>query len=283
MWKGSYYFSHDGNARNDEKVLMLRAEHGWEGYGLFWALVEMMFESKDTCLHHAHLKGIALCYNVDITVLEGVINTCLTHHLFDSDGVSFWSETLRQRKQIFMDARQQKSDAGKAGMAKRWGFSGASDNSVITEGNAVITEHNKVKVKEKDKVKNTTHSPPPIGGVVCAGDFEKFWQAYPKKVGKKAAEAAWKRCRPNKELQERILIAVVKAKVTEQWAKEGGRYIPNPATWLNQGRWEDEYEPAPRQAHVGRIKPESSPAGGKYDEIEAIRRRLERQKGGASG
>ncbi len=31
-------------------------------------------------------------------------------------------------------------------------------------------------------------------------------------------------------------------RVTEQWQREGGRYIPNPATWLNRGRWDDEYE-----------------------------------------
>ena len=50
MANEAYYFSHDSNARNDEKVLMLRAKHGWEGYGLYWALVEMMFENNRTCL-----------------------------------------------------------------------------------------------------------------------------------------------------------------------------------------------------------------------------------------
>lgn len=145
--KETYYFSHDSNARNDEKILMLRAEHGWQGYGIYWALLEMMFEAKETCLSHAKVKGIAISYNVDITLLESVINTCETERLFVSDGVIFWSESLRERKQKFLELRQQKSEAGKRGMVKRWG----PDNTVITENNKVITENNKVKEsKEKE-------------------------------------------------------------------------------------------------------------------------------------
>ena len=61
--KDVYYFSHDNNARNDEKILMLRAEHGWEGYGIYWALLEMMFESSECSLSHSKIKGIAYSYN----------------------------------------------------------------------------------------------------------------------------------------------------------------------------------------------------------------------------
>lgn len=71
--------------------------------------------------------------------------------------------------------------------------------------------------------------------------FNEFWTAYPKKVGKKAAEAIWKRLKPDAELHDRIMTAIGRARVTEQWTRDGGRYIPNPATWLNQGRWDDEY------------------------------------------
>ena len=151
MAKETYYFSHDSNARNDEKILMLRAEHGWQGYGLYWALLEMMFEAKETCLSHAKVKGIAISYNVDITLLQSVINTCEAERLFVSDGVVFWSDSLRDRKQKFLELRQQRADAGKKGMAKRWG----SDNGVITEVGSVITKNNKVKEsKEKEKKEN---------------------------------------------------------------------------------------------------------------------------------
>ncbi len=70
--------------------------------------------------------------------------------------------------------------------------------------------------------------------------FESFWEVYPRKVGKKATLKAWERLRPSKELQERIINAVEQQKKSEQWTTENGRYIPNPATWINQGRWDDE-------------------------------------------
>lgn len=70
--------------------------------------------------------------------------------------------------------------------------------------------------------------------------FELFWKAYPKKTAKKAAWAAFSKVKPDTDLFERIMAAIGKAKTTEQWQRENGRFIPNPATWLNQGRWDDE-------------------------------------------
>lgn len=74
--------------------------------------------------------------------------------------------------------------------------------------------------------------------------FASFWSLYPKKVGKQAALKSWKRIKPDAELFERILSALEQAKRSEQWQRERGRFIPNPTTWLNQGRWDDELEPA---------------------------------------
>jgi len=74
--------------------------------------------------------------------------------------------------------------------------------------------------------------------------FDVFWMAYPKKVGKRAAETAWKKIKPDAALHDRIMTAIGRARATEQWTKENGRFIPNPTTWLNQGRWDDEYEEA---------------------------------------
>jgi hypothetical protein len=74
-------------------------------------------------------------------------------------------------------------------------------------------------------------------------EFEKFWEAYPKKVGKGAAWTAWKK-KNGRRPDIQILVEVIeKHKQTPDWNKEGGQYIPNPATWLNQHRWEDEISP----------------------------------------
>lgn len=73
-------------------------------------------------------------------------------------------------------------------------------------------------------------------------DFDLFWSAYPKKVGKQAAKKAFSRV---KIPVETLLTAVEWQKCSAQWSKDNGQYIPNPATWLNQGRWEDELNTVP--------------------------------------
>lgn len=73
-------------------------------------------------------------------------------------------------------------------------------------------------------------------------EFLDFWAAYPKKTGKDAAYRAWQTKKRERRLPaiDDLLEAVRKAKASDQWQEDGGKYIPNPATWLNQGRWEDE-------------------------------------------
>jgi len=69
-------------------------------------------------------------------------------------------------------------------------------------------------------------------------DFLAFWQAYPRKTGKGAAWKSWKNASLPK--LEVILNAIRKARQSPDWQKERGAFIPHPATWLNQARWEDE-------------------------------------------
>jgi hypothetical protein len=69
--------------------------------------------------------------------------------------------------------------------------------------------------------------------------FEEFWAAYPKKVGKGAAEQMWKR-HVKVSVHDRIFASIARHKGSEQWRKDAGQFIPNPATWINQHRWEDE-------------------------------------------
>lgn len=78
-------------------------------------------------------------------------------------------------------------------------------------------------------------------------DFETFWRAYPKKVGKKAAERAFEKARVPLNT---LLDALDRQKDSQQWQRDSGQYIPNPATWLNQGRWEDETPSKPGNIYV---------------------------------
>lgn len=70
--------------------------------------------------------------------------------------------------------------------------------------------------------------------------FDAFWCAYPRKVSKPQAQKAWSSIRPDDGLQATILRAVAASRDSPQWQRDGGQFIPHPATWLNQRRWEDE-------------------------------------------
>ena len=71
--------------------------------------------------------------------------------------------------------------------------------------------------------------------------FEKFWEEYPRKVGKQTAREAWSEIAPNSSMFEKIIQSVKKAKTCYEWQKEDGRFIPHPVTWLKREGWEDEY------------------------------------------
>ena len=70
--------------------------------------------------------------------------------------------------------------------------------------------------------------------------FERFWFEYPRKQAKVKAQAEFEKLKPDDELMEKIISSINRYKNTEQWQKDGGQFIPLPATWLHQKRWEDE-------------------------------------------
>ena len=68
--------------------------------------------------------------------------------------------------------------------------------------------------------------------------FNRFWQAYPRKVGKGSAQKVFDRLQVDRPLLEEMLCKIDQAKRSRQW--QDMQYIPYPATWLNGRRWEDE-------------------------------------------
>ena len=83
--------------------------------------------------------------------------------------------------------------------------------------------------------------------------FALFWQEYPRKAAKAAAFKAWQKLNPSPELVERILAHVRDHKRSPDWLKDGGQFVPHPATFLNGRRWEDDIPPdtGPGMAYHG--------------------------------
>jgi hypothetical protein len=109
------------------------------------------------------------------------------------------------------------------------------------KGNGAVTETLPSEGNEKAKnvtsrvEKRRTKTPLPPSGA-----FERFWTAYPRKKSRGRAEQAWRAIKPDEQLAERIIAAVERAKTSADWQREGGRFMPYPASWLNAKGWEDE-------------------------------------------
>jgi predicted phage replisome organizer len=120
------------------------------------------------------------------------------------------------------------------------------DNATVTLRNATELE------LELDKNKNKNKHPPkdllsPGGSgwenkpyKVGSEMFDYFWAAYPRKKSKGDAVKAWNKLKIDNLLYTLIINKLEDAKNSRDWTKDGGQFIPYPATWLNAKGWEDE-------------------------------------------
>jgi hypothetical protein len=83
--------------------------------------------------------------------------------------------------------------------------------------------------------------------------FTSFYLAYPKKQKRRDAAKAWRRLNPSPELVQTIMAALAHFKASPGWQRNNGQYIPLPASWINDCRWEDEgvtEAPKPTKQHI---------------------------------
>lgn len=152
--KEAYYFRHDSNARRDQKIIALRLKHKMEGYGIYWAIIELLRESANyMCVTDYNI--VAFDLHVSASIVKSIIEEFGLFE-FTQDGKHFYSERLLRDMQSRDELTAIRSEAGKKGMAKRY----QKDNSVITElqqsynDDITIREENK---KEENKEKNSTN------------------------------------------------------------------------------------------------------------------------------
>ncbi len=77
--------------------------------------------------------------------------------------------------------------------------------------------------------------------------FEKFWEVYPRHVNRYQARCAFERLNPDAGMLDEILKVLDRQKESQAWRVEEGRYIPYPARWLTEHRWEDDPAEAGRK------------------------------------
>lgn len=143
MSKETYYFSHDYNARTDEKIKLLIRKHGMKGYGIFWAIVEDLYNNANAL--RLDCEGIAFELREDSETIKSIIHD---FNLFKIDGDVFSSLSVQDR----LNKRLGKSAKAREIAYLRWNKNTENANAMPThsEGNAIKEK----KVKEK-KVNNS--------------------------------------------------------------------------------------------------------------------------------
>ena len=110
--------------------------------------------------------------------------------------------------------------------------------------------------------------------------FNEFWTAYPRKVSKPAARKAFDKVKPDDDLLKTMLTAIAKQKLSDQWTKDNGQYIPHPATWLNNQRWLDELPVAKQKVLPAQDFQQRDYSGVQAEEMRKLAREMEEYKKG---
>lgn len=113
--KTTNYFSHDSNARNDEKVIRLRMKHGAAGYGIYFMILERLREDANY-MSVKDYNMIAFDLRVDAALVKSIVED-FGLFTFTEDGKHFYSDSFARRMYVMEEARSRRSVAGKKGGA----------------------------------------------------------------------------------------------------------------------------------------------------------------------
>lgn len=156
------YFSHDNDARNHAKMKALRGKYSWNGYGLFWALNEMVAEANEVSLDLSRkiVRGAVACeLNMTTQELEKFLMFLADPEecglITYKNGIVKTDRTTENYQKLCIE-RDRKKKVLKTGAEKRWKSQEKEQNGAENQPNGAEKEPNgmlkETKVKES-KVK----------------------------------------------------------------------------------------------------------------------------------
>lgn len=143
--KETFYFSHDYNARTDSKIRNLIRKHKLLGYGIYWAIIEDLYQNANAL--PMDCEGIAFDLHTDEKTIQSII--CDFDLFIIEDGI-FGSMSVQRR----LDERNAKSNKAREIAMKRWNKN-ANALPPQSQGNPI-----KKKKEEDSKVEDSTEEPP---------------------------------------------------------------------------------------------------------------------------
>ena len=167
MAKDTFYFSHDYNSRNDSKIKKLLAKYGYEGYGLFWAIIEDLYNNTNVL----RLDYDTISFDLRSTpeIVKSLIHD---FDLFEIDKECFGSLSVQRR----LNERNAKSKKARESVLSRWNKSKSHTNVLQTNNDSNTIKESIVKesiVNEIIKVGGTKKVPLPPNPVFV--ECKRFW------------------------------------------------------------------------------------------------------------
>ena len=210
MPKDTFYFSHDYNARNDEKIKRLIRKHGMQGYGVFWSIVEDLYNNANAL--RTDYEGIAYDLRSDSDLVASVVND---FDLFIFNGDYFGSNSVEER----LEQRNDKSAKARKSASYRWD----NANALQTQSDSNAKKERKGKEIKGKEIKEINIS------------FDIFWDLYDKKVGDKdKLKKKWE------SLQDSDRKSIIDYLPKYKTIQPDKKFRKDPQTFFNNSSWNDE-------------------------------------------
>jgi len=223
------WFQHDCRASSDEKLEILETKYP-NGLGYAWyfkCLERVYYHQGKLDVSEAETRQI-LCRNLSI-IPEEIIEYSIKIGLFDKE--EYVNNKILTSKRIQRNVKPVIFKREQMAIKHKKRVSEAETPPEIPPETGSTVEYSTVEyIKEKP-------TPAPIDAEDL---FCKFWKLYPKKRDKGHALKAWSKIKKPVEVLEKIKTALEWQTVSPEWKKEGGQFVPMPASYLNGLRWEDE-------------------------------------------
>jgi len=219
MAKDTFYFSHDYNARHDYKIKRLIMKHGMAGYGVYWAIVENLYNNANAL--RTDCESIAFELRVEENIISSILND---FDLFQFEDGYFGSLSVERR----LAERNEKSLKARESANNRWSKKRSDANALQTQcdGNAIKESKGK-EIKEKEEALYTVF------------DFDDFWKMYAKSADKEKCKKAYAKLSESERCDIKNKLPIYLRDIKDK------KFQKNPLTYLNGKCWNDieEYIP----------------------------------------
>ena len=256
--KETFYFSHDYNARSDEKIKRLLVKHGFLGYGVYWAIVEDLYQNANAM--RTDYECIAYELRVNEDCIKSIIND---FDLFEIEGDVFGSLSVQRR----LDERDKKSKKARESALYRWNKNKENANAMRTQCDSNAIKESKGKEskgkeskrkesKRKESIKKDVFTPPQISEVIDYFTEKGYSKQAAEKMFEYYSVADWKDSGGKK-------VRNWKQKANAVWFKDEHKTKSNAIDYSDNTKWAkqsngyyvsvDTFDPITKQAYLERI------------------------------